>query len=171
MIKEEEVYKIGRLGKPHGVKGEILMQVDDDVFDRADADFLILRVDGILVPFYMEEYRFRSDTTALVKLEDVDSVEQARELTNTDVYFLRRLTPADDGEDDYTWAYFAGFTIVDAHSHATVGTIDSVDDSTANVLFVLSDGRLVPAAEDLIAHIDHGQRQISMTLPEGLLAL
>ena len=85
MIREEYVYLIGRLGKPHGVHGEITMQVDDDVFDRVDAEFLILMVDGILVPFYMEEYRFRSDTTALVKFEDVDTVERAHELTNTDV--------------------------------------------------------------------------------------
>ena len=78
MIHGEEVYRIGRLGKPHGVKGEISMQVDDDVFDRVDADFLVLMVDGILVPFYMEEYRFRTDTTALIKFEDVDTVEQDR---------------------------------------------------------------------------------------------
>ena len=66
MIKQEEVYKIGRLGKAHGVKGEVSFQFDDDVFDRVDADYLILDIDGILVPFFMEEYRFRSDSTALV---------------------------------------------------------------------------------------------------------
>ena len=89
MIKEEDVFKIGRLGKPHGVKGEVTMQVDDDVFDRVDADFLVLWVDGILVPFFIEEYRFKTDTTALIKFEDVDTVEGARELTNSDVFFPR----------------------------------------------------------------------------------
>ena len=51
MIKEEEVYKIGKLGKTHGVKGEISFLFDDDVFDRVDADYLVLMIDGILVPF------------------------------------------------------------------------------------------------------------------------
>ena len=170
MIREEEVYRIGRLGKPHGVHGELTMQVDDDVFDRVDADFLILKVDGILVPFYMEEYRFRSDTTALIKFEDVDTVERARELTNCDVYFLRRLTDSDDTEG-YTWAYFAGFDIVDSSSGTIVGRIAQVDDSTANILFCLDDGRLVPAAEELITRIDDDYRQIVMLLPEGLLSL
>ena len=32
----------------------------DDVFDRVDADYVVLLVDGILVPFFIEEYRFRS---------------------------------------------------------------------------------------------------------------
>ena len=73
MIKKEEVYKIGRLGKAHGVKGEVSLQFDDDIFDRVDADYLVLEIDGILVPFFMEEYRFRSDVVALVKFCDVDS--------------------------------------------------------------------------------------------------
>ena len=63
MIRQEEVFRIGRIGKPHGVKGETSFQFTDDVFDRVDADYLILQVDGILVPFFMEEYRFRSGDT------------------------------------------------------------------------------------------------------------
>ena len=47
MIKREEVYKIGRLGKAHGIRGEVSFLFDDDVFDRVDADYLILDIDGI----------------------------------------------------------------------------------------------------------------------------
>ena len=39
MIKED-VYKIGKLGKAHGIKGEVTMLVDDDVFDRVDAEII-----------------------------------------------------------------------------------------------------------------------------------
>lgn len=169
MLREDEVYRIGRLGKPHGVHGELTMFVDDDVFDRVDADFLILKTEGILVPFYIEEYRFRSDSTALIKFEDVDTVESARELTNCDVYFLRRLT--DDVEDDYTWASLVGFTIVDADSDRVVGRIAAVDDATANVLFQLDDGRLIPAVDELVADIDAATQQLTMKLPDGLLQL
>ena len=87
MINKEDVFQIGRLGKAHGVKGEITMQVDDDVFDRVDAEYLVLEIDGILVPFFMEEYRFRSDTVALVKFCDIDTQQRAQELTGCDVYF------------------------------------------------------------------------------------
>ena len=169
MIKEEDSYRIGRLGKPHGVKGELTMQVDDDVFDRVGADFVLLRVEGLLVPFYMEEYRFRSDTTALVKFEDVDTVERARELTNCEVFFLRSL--ADGEEEEYTWSFFVGFDVVEAETGKTVGRIAAVDDSTANVLFELEDGTLVPAAEELVTSIDHDARRITMQLPAGLFSL
>jgi 16S rRNA processing protein RimM len=170
MIKEEEVYRIGRIGKPHGVKGEVTMQVDDDVFDRVDADFLVLCVDGILVPFYMEEYRFRTDTTALIKFEDVDTVEQARELTNTEVFFLRRLAE-DEQDDQYTWSFFLGYSLHDAVTGKAIDRITEVDDSTQNVLFQLENGVLIPAAEELITGIDHENKTITMNLPEGLLAL
>ena len=97
MIRQEEVYKIGRLGKAHGVKGEVSFQFDDDVFDRTDADYLILDIDGILVPFFMEEYRFRSDALALVKFCDVDTQERASELTGSNVYFPRALAEDEEG--------------------------------------------------------------------------
>lgn len=168
MIKREEVYKIGRIGKSHGVHGEVSFQFDDDVFDRVDADYLILDVDGILVPFFMEEYRFRSDTIALVKFCDVDTQERARELTNSDVYFPLSLA---DGEAPLTLSFLVGFSIIEARTGTEIGTIASIDSSTANVLFKLEDGRLIPASDDLIEEINKNQRQIIMEIPEGLLSL
>lgn len=169
MIKKEEVYKIGRIGKTHGVKGEVTFNFDDDVFDRVDAEYLILEVDGILVPFFMEEYRFRSDSTALVKFEDIDTQDRARELTNCDVYFLRKL--ADNDEEEISWSFLVGFNIIDANSNKTVGRIASVDDSTINILFCLEDDTLIPASEDLITDIDKENKTITIALPEGILEL
>ena len=170
MIKPEEVYSIGKLGKAHGIKGEVSFLFDDDVFDRVDADYLVLDVDGILVPFFIEEYRFRSDTTALVKFEGVDTQERARELTGCAVYFPRALAD-DDAEGMASWAVLKGFSIVDAGSGATVGHIAAVDDSTMNLLFHLEDGRLIPAHEELITDIDKNSQTITMKLPEGILEL
>ena len=169
MIKQEEVYKIGRLGKSHGVRGEVSFLFDDDVFDRVDADYLILDIDGILVPFFIEEYRFRSDTTALMKFEGIDTQERARELTGCDVYFPRNLAANDD--DSISWSAIVGFDIIDASTDKSVGRIASIDDSTLNILFCLEDGHLIPASEDLITQIDQQARTITMHLPAGLLDL
>lgn len=168
MIKPEEVYRIGRLGKAHGVKGEVTLQFDDDIFDRVDCDYLVLDVDGILVPFFIEEYRFRSDTVALVKFEDVDTQQRAAELTGCDVYFPRALADEDDAP---ALALLVGFDLVEANEGRTVGRIAAIDDTTANTLFELEDGRLIPASDDLVDNIDLKQRTITMRLPEGLLDL
>jgi len=169
MIKKEDVYKIGRIGKAHGVKGEVSFNFDDDVFDRVDAEYLILEVDGILVPFFMEEYRFRSDSTALVKFEDIDTQDRARELTNCDVYFPRDM--ADNDEEELTYTFLVGFDIIDDQSGKNVGTIASIDDNTMNILFELEDGTLIPASEELITDIDKDNKTITIALPEGILDL
>lgn len=80
MIRQEEVFRIGKIGKPHGVKGEVSLMFEDDVFDRVDADYLVLLVDGILVPFFFEEYRFKSDETALVKFATLTPKSRLRNL-------------------------------------------------------------------------------------------
>lgn len=169
MIRKEDVYRIGKLGKTHGVRGEISFLFDDDVFDRVDADYLILSIDDILVPFFIEEYRFKTDSNALMKFEGIDTQERARELTGCEVYFPHEL--ADSDEDTISWAAIVGFDITDADSSRTIGRIAAVDDSTINILFELEDGRLIPASEDLITAIDQQARTITMRLPNGLLNL
>lgn len=167
MIKDSDVYRIGRVGKPHGVKGEVQVQIDDDVFDRVGADYLVLRVDGILVPFFMEEYRFKSDEIALVTFCDMDSSEKVRELTGCEVFFPRSL--ADEVEHDLTYAELVGYSLVDANTGRRVGTIESVDDATENILFEMDNGSLIPAPEELITDVDMESRTVTVAVPEGLL--
>ena len=169
MIKREDVYKIGRLGKAHGVKGEVSFQFDDDIFDTTDADYLILEIDGILVPFFMEEYRFRNDSLALVKFCDVDTQQRASELTGCDVYFPRTL--AEESEGQLSLSSLVGFDIVEASNSKVVGKIATIDDTTQNILFELEDGRLIPASDELITNIDTNRQQIIMQIPTGLLEI
>ena len=169
MIRREDVYKIGKLGKTHGVRGEISFLFDDDVFDRTDADYLVFDIDGILVPFFLEEYRFKNDSNALLKLDGIDTQEQAQELTGCDVYFPRKL--ADSDSDNISWAEIIGYSVIDAKSKQDIGKIASVDDNTINILFELEDGKLIPASEELIENIDTKQHQIEINLPEGILNL
>lgn len=169
----KDVYRIGRIGKPHGVKGEMNFMFTDDVFDRTDSDYLIIEVEGLLVPFFIEEYRFRSDETALLKLCDIDTQEQARQFTNCEVFFER--SKADTPADELTWAQIVGFQIVDENNGKVVGKIVAVDDSTENILFEIETTKghqaLIPAHDSLIRNIDTPSQTITMTIPDGLLAL
>jgi 16S rRNA processing protein RimM len=164
-----ETYKIGTLTRTHGIGGELSMNFTDDVWDRADADYVFLEVDGIQVPFFLEGWRFRSDSVALLKFQDIDSSEDANEYVGADVYFPHSLTTEPDEDDEYTWRHFTGWQVVDAQA-GPIGIIDYVEDSTVNTIFCV-DGKLVPANEDFIERIDAKERIVYMTLPEGLLDL
>ncbi|MDD7317761.1 MAG: ribosome maturation factor RimM [Prevotella sp.] len=173
MIREEEVYRIGKIGKPHGVKGEVTMMFSDDVFDRVDAEYVVIDTEGILVPFFFEEYRFRTDETAIVKFADIDTQEQARSLTNCEVFFPRHLS--DGSEDGFSLNELVGFEIKEHIYNKVIGTVCGIDGTTANTLFEVrkDDGGnlLIPASPELITEIDTDSRTITMTLPEGLLDL
>ena len=164
MIRREEVFKIGHIGKPHGLQGEVQFLFTDDVFDRVEADYLVIDMEGILVPFFMESYRFRSDEMALVTFEDIDTEEKARRLSLHDVYFPKSLADAD--------AQLSGWR---ALAHEVLGEVESVEDSTANVILqvVRPDGTsfAIPASPDLIQAVDTAQRLLTMTVPDGLLDL
>lgn len=172
MIRKEEVYKIGVFNKPHGIHGELSFTFTDDIFDRVEAEYLVCLLDGILVPFFIEEYRFRSDTTALVKLEGIDTAERARMFTNVEIYFPIKHTEESETEE-LSWNYFVGFRIEEIH-HGQLGTVTEVETSTINTLFVVDhqgEELLIPAQEEFITDIDRKHKVITVDLPEGLLAL
>lgn len=171
MIRPEEVYCIGKFTRTHGVQGEMAMAFTDDVFDRTDCPYLICSMDGILVPFFIEEYRFKSDNVALIKFERIDTNEAASIFTNKEVYFPKSYAKeTEDGE--YSWQYFIGFNTEDS-TYGHLGELVDVDESTVNTLFVVerSNGEeiLIPAQETFIEDIDHEARLIKFKLPEGLL--
>ena len=172
MIKREDVYKIGVFNKPHGIHGELSFTFTDDIFDRVEAEYLICLLDGIFVPFFLEEYRFRSDSTALVKLEGVDTAERARMFTNVEVYFPAKHVE-DAGPGELTGAFFVGFRVEEVN-HGDLGEVTEVDTATINTLFVVDhqgEELLIPAQEEFILNIDQKHKVITMDLPEGLLAL
>lgn len=173
MVTFDDVFKIGCLGRTHGVKGEISFHFTDDVFDRVDADYLFIETDGLLVPFFFEEYRFKNDETALVKFTDIDTADRAAELTGCEVFFPRSLDDQDDSQ--LTWAEIVGYSIIDEATGQSIGEVTAVDLSTINTLFEVrglhGERLLIPANDDFITDINRQERLITMQLPEGLLDL
>lgn len=172
MIKDSEVFRIGKLIKPHGIKGEISFAFENDVFDRVDCPYLICRIDGIFVPFFIEEYRFKGSETALITFEDIDSEEKAQRMSGLEVYFPRKYYEEDiDEEIEYSWNFFIGFSVIDKGS-GKLGTIEAVDDKTLNTLFLIKnedDELIIPATEDFIEKIDAKKKILYLNLPEGLI--
>ncbi|MBQ2435694.1 MAG: 16S rRNA processing protein RimM [Bacteroidaceae bacterium] len=171
MIRPEEVYCIGKFTRTHGVQGEMALSFTDDVFDRVDCPYLVCPMDGILVPFFIEEYRFKSDNVALIKFERIDTSEAASIFTNKEVYFPKSYAEQ-GGDGEYSWQYFIGFAAEDVE-HGHLGTLVDVDESTINTLFVVErpDGEslFIPAQEIFVEDINHDEHIIMFNLPDGLL--
>ena len=67
MISLDEIFPIGQINKPHGVNGELSFTFSSDVFDTEEIPYLIMEIEGIPVPFFIEEYRFKPPVSALTK--------------------------------------------------------------------------------------------------------
>jgi 16S rRNA processing protein RimM len=172
MISKSEIFPIGQISKTHGVNGEMSFSFTTDVFDREEVPYFIFEVDGIFVPFFVEDYRFKGNTTGLLKLDGVSSEEQARDFYGLTIYlpktFLEKVKV-----DEIEMDYFEGFTLIDIEK-GLIGTIYEVDQTTDNCLFVIQkpdDELLIPAGEEYIKKVDHKKKIIYMKLPEGLLDL
>lgn len=172
MIKKEDIFPIGQIIKPHGVNGEMAFSFTSDVFDTESVPFFVIEMQGILVPFFIEDYRFKSNETALVKFEGINSDEKARIFSGLTIYLPKAfLEKVEDKEIELD--YFVGFTLIDVQL-GEVGVISEVDQTTENALFVIpttDDELLIPVGDDYIQEIDHENKRIIVDLPVGLLEL
>jgi len=173
MIRESDVFPIGKLYKPHGISGEISFGFTSDVFDRTESPYWVLEMDGILVPFFVESYRFRSEETALVRLEGIKNEFQAKELFNKVVYYPVQFADDEPEETSDEWSAFIGFKVFE-ETAGFLGEVAEVDDSTMNVLFRIVNEKgefLMPVADEFFTNIDPQKREMHVKLPEGLIEL
>lgn len=172
MIHQNDVFLIGKLLKPHGIQGEIGFAFTKDVFEKTPSPYLVLDMDGILVPFFIETFRYKTAETALVKFERINSEIQVRHLCHKSVYYPIKYAGEQEVDPD-DWNSFIGFEVIDK-VYGSIGKITQIDDSTMNVLFEIQkedNSILMPLAEDFFITIDSDQRVMYVSLPEGLLNL
>ena len=62
MIKPQEVIKIGKVTKTHGVSGELSCTFINDIFGDEDAPYLVADIDGIFVAGDCRDKAFRQVT-------------------------------------------------------------------------------------------------------------
>ncbi|MDR1675259.1 MAG: ribosome maturation factor RimM [Tannerella sp.] len=172
MIRKEDLFQIGQFAKPHGIKGELSLVTDYEVFDETDNPCVVCEMDGIPVPFYIENYRPKGRSVILVKLEQVDDVAAAKSFVNRPVYYplaAMKKRP----EKDAGWRQYRGYILEDGRK-GEIGRVTDVDETTLNVLFRVNYcGKeiLVPVAGELIGAVDRTEKRIAVSLPDGLLDL
>ena len=167
MILEKEIFKAGKINKTHGVNGELNCAIDADTIDRAE--YMVLDMDGIFVPFFISNIRVKSSNAVLLTLEDIETETDARNLVGKDIYLPIHLM---SDEDMLSYEYFVGFTVVNAEEK--LGEISFVDDQTVNILFGISaeDGDiLLPAVEDFIMEVDNENKILYTNYPNELVEL
>jgi len=163
----------GIILKPHGREGNLIIRlftVDADNIEPGS--FLFIDTDGTLIPYCLSEITPKKDS-AVIKLEFINSLDEAQKFTGRDFYLhndlLKRIsTFQPDIREDYI-----GFSFFDQASGIT-GIVEKFTEDEFNPLFLIKTGGnrfLVPAQPGLIISIDNNRKEIIADLPEGLTEL
>lgn len=160
MIHLQDTILIGTLARTHGKAGEVQCRTTNEYWDEAEAEFILLMLDHILVPFRVTNWRAKG-ADLLFTLKGITTEEQALRLIGAEVYMRREDVKETNDYAILSWQDIIGYTLNGC-------PIVKIDDSTANILAQLQDGRLLPLHEDLIISVDHFAHTLTMNLPQGL---
>lgn len=164
---------IGRIVRPHGVRGELRVEVISDHEDRfARLASVWLTHGGRELGRYEIERVRRLGPAIGLKLRGLDSREAAAELRGAHVEaepFAPETLPLDTY---YTFDLIGLDVLTDEGTR--IGAVADVLSFPANDVLVVRDGsteRLVPFAGSVIKHVDLAERRITISLLPGLLEL
>lgn len=170
----KEYHYLGYISKTIGFEGSLLVffeAVDPSVFQNIEALFIL--IDGKMVPFFIEEISFRgSAKEATVDLEDITSIEKARHLCDRQIYLPASILPKHIKKQNETKELIGFKAFADDGKY--LGIITDLLEYPGNPVFSITDEKneiLIPAADDLILNIDHDQKSVTLSLPDGLLEL
>lgn len=175
MIKQDQLIDIGTFNHPHGINGELSAIIDQGV-NLADLRCIVVSMDGIFVPFFISTVRPRGTNSLLLTIDGIRNEKEAATLANKTIYALKEEYTPDDPDEEETDGLYAsdliGFRINDLSGQLS-GEISGVDDSTENVLFIISDpsgkNLLIPVADEYIESIDIENHTVTFSLPDGFL--
>ncbi len=172
-MKKSECFYLGRVTKKFSFKGEVIIKLDTDepeIYENLEAVFIELGKD--LLPFFIEKSSFQRGNELRVRFEDVKTEQDAEAILRKEVYLPLEFLPKLTGEQFY-FHEVLGFGLVDVNQ-GPIGIIESINDSTAQALFVVRDGEdeiLVPMVDDFIKKVDRKKKEVLVETPEGLIEM
>lgn len=169
-MRKEDCYFLGKITRKHGLSGNVILKLDTDqpeLYKKLESIFV--EINGLLVPFFIEKVAWSKQDTLnlLFKNSNENLVEQ---LLGKNVFLplstLPKLT-----ENQFYYHEVIGFEILEEDGK-TCGTIESVNDQTAQHYFVLNFAQkeiVIPIIKDWILEVNREEKFIKMQLPEGLM--
>ncbi len=171
----EKYTSIGFTKKCHGLKGELKVLVEDEFLeDFLKTPVIFLAINGRHLPYFVEKARMGNEL--ILKLEDVDSKENAQLLSSKEIF----LQPANilkeeerelEVESNLVFGHLIDFIIIDTEL-GEIGKIEEVIEFPQQEMAVISHHEnefFIPLHENLIEKIDDKKQYIYMNLPEGIL--
>ncbi len=181
MAGYDNLQQVAQVLKSNGTDGELVMgfrEIAPEDINLNEPVFIVF--DGLPVPFYIESFTKRGNSKALVRLTDINSMEDAEEIAGKAVYMEEDNLPEMSLEED-GYAALIGWTLLtpasdgpvdDETEFIEIGEItDFIDIPNNPCLEVETENgaAMIPLHEDLILSVDPEYQELIMQIPAGLL--
>ena len=167
---EPEYLVVGILRRPHGLKGEMLMEVITDFPERLKAGTTVYLGDQHK-PGVIEASRGHA-RGMLVRLQGLASPEMTYAFRNQFVYVLTADRPPLP-EGQYYHHQLLGSTVMD-ESGQLLGMLTEIIQTGANDVYVIGGAGkrelLLPATAEVVQEIDLNRHLLRIRVPEGIEA-
>jgi 16S rRNA processing protein RimM len=164
---------VGRIGRPHGVRGEVTVEVRTDDPDLRFVPGAVLRTDPAeRGPITITGVHWHSGTL-LLRLEGVDSREAAEAVRNTELLVDVADLPEIEDPDSFYDHQLVGLT-ARLPDDSVLGTVTAVRHEAQDLLVVRrAEGRevLIPFVAAIVPTVDLDGSFVVVDPPEGLLEL
>ena len=164
---------VGRIGRPHGVRGEVTVEVRTDDPDLRFVPGAVLRTDPAdRGPITITGVHWHSGTL-LLRLEGVDSREAAEAVRNTELLVDVADLPEIEDPDSYYDHQLIGLT-AQLPDGTVIGEITVIRHEAQDLLVVRrpEDGDvLIPFVSAIVPTVDLDGGFVVVDPPEGLLEL
>ena len=160
------LHRLALVSKSYGTTGEIIINLSPDVPQDMDlSEPVFIFFDKLPVPFFIESLSRRGKNKALIKIDGIDTLDEAEELCGMSIYFHSQDEDPREQED------LIGYSLLDQRDNLT-GKIIGISDFSGNICLMvrhLKEDIYVPLHEDLIIAIDNKKRTITLEIAEGLI--
>jgi 16S rRNA processing protein RimM len=169
----EEIISLGSIIKIHALKGELLLATELNLEEiQINTEWVFFDYQGQLVPFFVEYLNIAGSSIAILKVEEINSIDQAKDWLGKSVFVpsgsISKLKPKHQSIH-----ILQGFQVTD-EKFGSLGTVHSIIDNQNNPLIQILKGEkeiLIPLSDSIIIKIDHKKRVIHVRTPDGLIDL
>lgn len=159
----------GKVRRPHGVRGEMVLELYTDFPERLRPKTKIFLGEKH-VPLILHGVRPHNEGL-LLSIEGVDTPEDAGQYRNLIVYVSAKVLPALD-EGEYYFHELIGINVVDEFGN-TLGELTEIMETGANDVYLVTAASgneiLLPAIPDVVLSVDLEARTMRVHLLPGLL--
>ncbi len=163
----------GKISKPYGLQGEVHIILDPAAAKYIkDGNPLFIDLNGQRVPFFIESADLVTKDQAIVKFEFIESVEEARKVSGSEVFLDPGHVTGSPGEEEMN-SRIVGYQAYDEKLGPLGRVIEYLPNEMNPVWLIDFSGKelMVPAAEEFIHKIDHRKQTLYLNLPEGITKL